>query len=142
MGESRLNFTIPNRLEEVTPACQRVEAFLRDRNAHPRVVYCAQLVCEELVTNVIRYGFSDDQRHEIDVALAMDNGDLQVTIEDDGVAFDSESHAAPQPGSLEEADVGGRGLQLVRRMSDDFSMQRENEKNICRVRISPPRNDG
>lgn len=133
-----LQFTIENRLEEVSPACQRVETFLREERAHPRVVYCAQLACEELISNVIRYAFSDDRRHEIEVAVALEDGDLRLTIEDDGNAFDPDSFQPVRATSLDEAPVGGRGLQLVRRMSDHLSVRRENMRNIWQVRIDSP----
>ncbi len=138
MGGANLSFSIPNSLEEVTPACCRIETFLNEHDAHPRVVYCTQLVFEELATNIIRHAFSDDQRHEISIGVMLDNDSVRMTVEDDGDAFDPDSWQPDSPGSLEEAELGGRGLLLVRRMSDDFSINRESDRNVCRVKITVP----
>lgn len=138
MSGSDLSFSFPNSLGEVSPACRRIEAFLNEHEAHPRLVYCAQLVFEELATNIVRHAFSDDQQHEISVAVILDNDSVRLTVEDDGEAFDPESWKPDAPASLKEAAIGGRGLLLVRRMSDDFSIKRERDRNVCRVRINVP----
>ncbi len=138
MESWNLSFSIPNNLGDVSPACVRIGAFLNEHDAHPRLVYCTQLVFEELATNIIRYAFSDDQRHEISVGVILDNDSVLMTVEDDGEAFDPESWKPDAPASLEEAGMGGRGLLLVRRMSDDFSINRESDRNVCRVRITVP----
>jgi serine/threonine-protein kinase RsbW len=135
---SNLSFSIPNNLAEVSPACLRIQTFLNEHDAHARVVYCTQLVFEELVTNIIQHAFSDDQRHEINIGVMLDNDSVRMTVEDDGDAFDPDCWQPDSPASLEEAGPGGRGLLLVRRMSDDFSMNRESDHNVCRVRIAVP----
>jgi len=138
VSDSHLSFSFPNDLGAVSPACRRIETFLNEHEAHPRLVYCAQLVFEELAANIVEHAFSDDQRHEISVVVILDNDSVRLTVEDDGEAFDPESWKPDAPASLEEAAIGGRGLLLVRRMSDDFSMNREGDRNVCRVRITVP----
>jgi anti-sigma regulatory factor (Ser/Thr protein kinase) len=98
----------------------------------------AHLVFEEIVTNIIRYGFSDGSEHAIKVGAHMDGGDVTLTFDDDGRPFDPRT-APPfaRPDKLEKAPIGGRGLMLVRRAARHLDYTRtEDGRNLLSVTLA------
>jgi serine/threonine-protein kinase RsbW len=54
-----------------------------------------------------------------------------VTIEDDGVAFDPLARAAPDvTADLDEREIGGLGIHLVRTLMDGMTYERRGERNV------------
>jgi anti-sigma regulatory factor (Ser/Thr protein kinase) len=97
----------------------------------------AELVLEELVTNVIRYGYDDQGAHLVDVALSATPEDLIMVVSDDGRPFNPLERAAPElPASLAEAHVGGLGIMLVRKATRDVSYERSGGRNRLTVVIA------
>ena len=125
-------------MAELEAAQQALARFLEEAGARARGAYHAQLVFEELVSNVLRYAYPGGIG-PIDVVTALAGGEIQVTVEDQGPAFNP--LLAPEPpaaSSLEEAQVGGRGISLVRMASTHIDYQRDGARNRVCVRI---RND-
>jgi serine/threonine-protein kinase RsbW len=88
--------------------------------------YNAELVFEEIVANIVGYGAIPGQELQIHVTLEDAGAALVLTFEDNGVAFDPcQRTAEPEPAkSLEEAQIGGFGLMLVRRAASALAYQR------------------
>jgi anti-sigma regulatory factor (Ser/Thr protein kinase) len=56
---------------------------------------------------------------------------LIVTITDDGVPFNPLSMAAPRTDlALEDREIGGMGIHLVRNLVDDVSYHRRIDRNV------------
>ena len=53
------------------------------------------LVLDEIVANVIRYGHTNDGEHEIGLSLALDGPQLAIEVTDDGVAFNPIAKVPP-----------------------------------------------
>ena len=92
-----------------------------------------QLCLEEMVLNVITYGFDDDAEHEIhvDFEIRIDSRTIIVNILDDGRRFDPLTEV-PQPeldAELEGRPVGGLGVHFVRQFMDEASYRHERGKN-------------
>ena len=77
--------------------------------------YNCELVFEEVVTNIIKHGYPDNGVHEIEVSVDFPGDGVVMRFEDDGVAFDPAEHRpVARPHSILDAEVGGRGLVLLR----------------------------
>jgi len=76
--------------------------------------------------------YRDNREHNIEVRMAALVGKrLTVTITDDGVPFNPLSVEAPDTDlSLEDREVGGLGIHLVRNLVDDVSYHRRIGKNV------------
>ena len=82
---------------------------------------------EEAVANVIHYG----QATTITIQARKDDGQLIITIDDDGLPFD------PTQGSATDLSIpanqrppGGMGILMLQRMTDGLSYQRTDGHNI------------
>jgi serine/threonine-protein kinase RsbW len=99
----------------------------------------ARLVFEEIVTNVIRYGFSDGSAHVIHAAARFGGEDLILSFDDDGRPFDPRTAPELAPNrSLAQASIGGRGLMLVRAAAIAIDYERTSEGRN-RLAVTLPR---
>jgi len=98
----------------------------------------AELVFEEVVSNVIRHGTSDGRAHVMEVALARVEDALVLTFDDDGVPFNPLERSAPElPSSIDEATLGGLGVLLVRKSATRLHYERTpDHRNRLEVTIS------
>jgi len=93
------------------------------------------ILLEELLTNLIKYGYPDRaQPGQAEIALALNGSRLEIEFIDDGCAFDP--FAGPPPNldePLEARQVGGLGLHLLRSLTDEAHYERRNNTNVIRL---------
>ena len=114
-------------------------AWLRDlpTGLSPARLADAELCLDELVTNVVRYAFSDGSPHMLIVSVDRASSDVEITVEDGGRPFDPTAALLPAlPSTLDEALPGGRGLLLVRSIAPRVRYERRDGVN--RVTLAFP----
>jgi anti-sigma regulatory factor (Ser/Thr protein kinase) len=125
---------------QLAPAQRALREFLEAAGIGGRALYNTELVFEELVTNVIRHGQRDRSAGShplIDVGASVRDDEIVLTVEDDGPFFDpSQSVPAPLPTRIEDAQIGGLGLRLVRMAARRIDYQRLDNRNRSTVGIS------
>ena len=127
----RLELTAINQLSQVAAVNSRFMEFA-EQFALPKTVTRAVCVAlDEILNNTISYAHDDDAEHEIEVAIELGEKHLTVTITDDGAPFNP--FDCPPPNieqSLEEREVGGLGIHLVRNVMSNVSYSRQPNKNV------------
>ena len=127
---ANLSLKVKSDREELDGITSAVEAFSADEDWSTDLLFRINLVIEELVLNIIDYGY-DDNDHEIELSFNSDANSVTVDITDEGRAFDP-LNDAPEPdvnSPLEERHVGGLGVYLARTMMDELTYRRENSRN-------------
>ena len=127
---AKLSLKVKSDREELDGITAAVEAFSDDEDWSTDLLFRINLVIEELVLNIIDYGY-DDNDHEIELNFKSDTNSVTVDITDEGRAFDP-LNDAPEPdvnSPLEERHVGGLGVYLARTMMDELTYRRENSRN-------------
>jgi anti-sigma regulatory factor (Ser/Thr protein kinase) len=132
MSSSRASLTlhVPGTVDAIQPATVQAEAWLVEQQVSFEAMYLVSLAIEELVTNCIKYGYTDSNRHTIDFLLSVDGGTLRLEVIDDGSPFNPLE--APRPDlSLppEKRPIGGLGLHLLRELADDMNYERRDGTN-------------
>lgn len=95
---------------------QGIEEFCEQNEMPPGKLFTIQLILEELVTNVISHGSSPEKTETIEVSICIKDDLITLAIRDNARAFNPLEAAEPDTGkSLEERDIGGLGLFLVRK---------------------------
>ena len=125
-----LNLNVLPNLDELGRIAAEVEAMGKREDWSPNLVFRANLVLEELLVNIIKYGQSDGI-NGFDITLTSEPDRLTIEVVDEGKPFDPVKDA-PAPvltGSLEDRPVGGLGLRLVRSLVDELSYKRKRGKN-------------
>jgi len=122
---------IENDLSEIAKADEKLDNFAEQFGVPPAIAATFHIIFDDLLNNVISYGFNDEQRHFIDISLGLTASSLIVSITDDGVPFNPLAETAPDTTlSIEDRPIGGLGIHIVVNMVDDISYQRTADKNV------------
>lgn len=125
-----LNVTVSNQLAEIDRVNDLFNDFAERCDIPMPVSLKVNMVFDELLANVISYAYSDEEAHNIDISISFDNGQLAINITDDGVPFNPFTREDPDTSlSLEDRDIGGLGIHLVKNAMDETLYQRRNNKN-------------
>ncbi len=103
-----------------------------DAHALPVAVRRSMSVAlDELLNNTIAYGFAGRSSGEVCIEVELRADRLCATLSDDAGPFNPLDAPAPDTAlSVEEREVGGLGIHLVRRMMDEVSYQRRADRNV------------
>lgn len=133
--EKSVHFEITNQLSELKKVAQVVHDFSERQDLDSRSLYLINLVLDEVVTNIISYGFKDDEKHIIHVGLSLADRIVTIEVEDDGGPFsivEAPTINVRQP--LEDRPIGGLGCHLVRKMMDEVFYERRAGKNYLSMK--------
>ena len=129
------DFAIPNDLAAIAGLVSDIEATLSREEVPDMVGAALGLALDELLTNTVSYGYPDNGWHEILVDLEVTPGCVDLTVRDDGRAFDPLQSPEPDlSGEIEDREVGGLGIHFVRTLADELSYARERGWNVLRLR--------
>ncbi len=132
----RLSLKMPPELEEMKRIDAEIAAFGKADGWPSELEFQIKLVFEEVVINVVNYGFEKhDEGSEVDIEISSDADAVRMVIRDNGRAFDPLTEA-PDPDTESEVPdrpVGGLGIHLVRKMMDSVEYRREGDWNCLSV---------
>ncbi len=115
-----------------------IDAFARSRAVADADLARVLIAVEELVTNIVRYGYGPGvEPGSVRVTLRLDGNRFAVEIVDDSREFDP--FAAPEPdldAPIEARTIGGLGLFIVKALMDETRYRRDGAHNV--VEISRP----
>jgi len=124
------NLQVNNQIDELT----RVAAFLEELGDEWELplplVLSLNLVLEEALTNIISYGYDDQDDHSIKISFQKTGDEMAISIVDDGHEYDPTSKEDPDI-TLRAADrpVGGLGIFLIKKIMDKVDYRRKENKN-------------
>ncbi len=133
MADNVISFRMTNKMNCFKCFQPKVEEFGAAHALPPKVVFHLTLVLDELVTNIISYGYADFDEHPIDVSIKLDQETITIRIEDDSEPFNILEAPEPELDTpLEERDrpIGGMGIHLVKNMVQSIKYTREDNKNV------------
>jgi serine/threonine-protein kinase RsbW len=129
-----LALKIRNDLNNLPGIAVAATEFLETNGASQEVIFAANLAIEEMVSNTIKYGFSDDLQHQIEIQLSLSTSVLEIEIRDDGGPFDPFAYPAPSLSlPSDQRKTGGLGIHFVRNILDGFNYMRREGQNIVRL---------
>jgi anti-sigma regulatory factor (Ser/Thr protein kinase) len=130
MVSHKNSFELKNDLSELETLCQHLNKFGHVSGLSEACITDINICLDELFTNIVSYGFTDDLEHIIRFTINVDNNVLTLTIEDEGIAFNPLEKKDPEiPADLIDVRIGGLGIHIVRKLMDDISYKRKRGKN-------------
>jgi sigma-B regulation protein RsbU (phosphoserine phosphatase) len=130
----KLELTVPNRLSENARVKKHFDTFAEDYGIPERTRLKMTVVFDELLTNIISYAYRDSKEHDIGIKVELSADRLKVSMVDDGIPFNPLGVERPDTKlPLEEREIGGLGIHLVRNMMDKVSYRRRIDKNVITV---------
>jgi len=129
--EGGLLLVLRNHLSELKRMSEAVSAWCKGNSISAAAEFHVNLALDEIVSNIIRYGWKDGGEHYLHVRLSHLANEIRVEVEDDAAAFNPLEVPAPDlDRPLDERQVGGLGIYLVRQVMDGLSYQRLDGKNL------------
>ncbi len=103
------------------------------------MLFKIELVLEELLTNVIRYGYADGAG-DIEVGCnRLGDTTFHLFIRDWGNEFNPLAKEDPDlTKGIDERPIGGLGIHLVRKMVDKISYERTDDCNVLNLYFQIP----
>ncbi len=131
--ESRLTETllIKNDVHEVSKFSEFVKSVMEKLNVEKSLARQFRLAVEEAVVNVIDYAYPAGKEGDIEVRMMFDGETLKTVIIDSGVAFDPTAKEQTDTSlSVEDRQIGGLGILLVRELMDSINYERADGQNF------------
>jgi anti-sigma regulatory factor (Ser/Thr protein kinase) len=96
----------------------------KDAGFDEKGVYAIQLAADEACSNIIEHAYGPDVKGEIECSCSQDGKDLVIIFRDHGCCFDPSSVVEPiMTGPLNERQIGGLGLFLIRNLMDEVCFE-------------------
>ena len=122
-------FHYPSNIQEIPRIRQDIEFLEREWTIPESEIRQILVIIEELFSNIIRYAYSDDLEHTVDIRLVNSNDQIKIEMIDDGIPFNPVEY---RKGSLSDpiaSDVGGMGLTLIKTFSTNIEYHRISDRN-------------
>jgi anti-sigma regulatory factor (Ser/Thr protein kinase) len=132
---SDLSIRLKNSFGELKRLKEALHEYCEFRELPSNVVFALTLSLDEVVTNVISYGYDDRDEHHIDVTLRSGQGMIEITVVDDGKPFNPLEFMTPDlKCPIDERPIGGLGIYLVKTYMNELEYKRVGVKNCLIMR--------
>lgn len=113
---------LDSRLQEIAPLADRVDEFCDSHDLPPQFAFQFNICFEEVLTNIIQHGLGGQSGRAITVRVALEGPLVTGEVVDDAPAFDPLAREEPDiDAELDEREIGGLGIHLLRRMMDEVT---------------------
>jgi len=135
MAKNTYSFELKSDLSELDRLCQNLETFGQKFGLSKKLIFEINLALDELFTNIISYGFQDDEEHLVRITLTPENDQLCLCIEDDGKPFNPIEFESPDVScSVEKCKIGGLGIHIMKKLMDEICYERCEDKNVLNLK--------
>lgn len=93
------------------------------------------ITVDEVVSNIILYGYDDSNPHYISLSLKTYPTYFTLEFIDDGKYFDPLEYLKNNVNTRELEQAGGVGLRLVHKLSSEIKYNRIDQKNVLIINI-------
>lgn len=121
-----MRYTYRNELSELEKLAGDLESFGEEHDINPGVMHAFNLCLDEILTNIVSYGFDDDGEHEVILDLSEADGVVTATMIDNGKPFNplTDSKAPDLDAPVEDREIGGLGIFFMKQMMDALDYRR------------------
>ncbi len=129
-----INFEITNVLDNISLVEGFVEKVFDELKINTSLNFSVQLCLDEILTNIIKYGYDDNREDIITMQFQEIGKSLIVTFTDKGKEFNPLNAKSPDiDASIEERNIGGLGVHFVKQMTVSQDFKRINNRNIFTI---------
>jgi sigma-B regulation protein RsbU (phosphoserine phosphatase) len=141
-GRVTLEVVLKNELGEIARLQGEVEEFAEANDVPMKISMKLLIALDELINNIISYGYVGDSEHEIVFRAHVSATTLTVVIEDDGKPFNPLDLETPDTeADVEDRELGGLGIHIVKEIMDTVAYERRGERNVLTLTAQLPERD-
>ncbi len=111
--------TLENQLENASLISEQLTEFAKSNGVAERESQIVGLTAEEIVNNIITYGYKHNQKNYIDVGLKIIDDLLVLRIRDDGLPFDPTKYEFDH-----DENYSTSGIELISKLTDKMNYMR------------------
>ena len=137
--------SILNKIRDLARMPELVAQLAQQQGLSEDAVFGMNVALDEMLSNIIKYGYTDDAIHEIRIRLSVSGPMLVTEIEDDGQPFDPcKAAAVDVDAPLEERRVGGLGIHIVRNLMAEvgYSSAAGRNRLVMKMLLDPATKKG
>jgi anti-sigma regulatory factor (Ser/Thr protein kinase) len=123
---------IANDINEIERVAEWVDEFGAKNHLSNEVLIALNVSLDEIINNIISYGYEDSGPHSILVRLELQGTTVEAVVEDDGKPFNPLLVPAPDL-ITQPRQIGGVGLHFVRNLMDHLEYARREGTNQLRL---------
>ncbi|BBC25664.1 SpoIIE family protein phosphatase [Pseudanabaena sp. ABRG5-3] len=129
------NLTLNSEITELEELKQKLGQILHEAALPVELIENAQLIAEEIVVNIIQYGYDNRRDGAIDLRIEITDQKLTMTFADSGKPFNplTEISTPNLDRDDDQRSLGGFGFFLVQELSDHLDYTYHSAKNILTV---------
>jgi anti-sigma regulatory factor (Ser/Thr protein kinase) len=123
---------IKSRLSGIAIMNEQLAKMYKQWDINKDVAFSMSLALEEIVTNIISHGYGGHEEYDIAIRFSLEKHNLRIQIKDSALEFNPLNVVEPDDldKPLEERNIGGLGIHLVKKFTDNFNYRRSKNKNI------------
>jgi serine/threonine-protein kinase RsbW len=135
MHEGSITIRLPAHLENIDRLNRLVRKFGELHEIQSRALFSINLAMDEVVTNIVKHGLNGASEEVVVVHIEVAGSELRSEVVDGGREFNPLDAPAPDlDAPLEERELGGLGIHLVRTLMDRTEYRRDGGKNVLTMR--------
>ena len=123
---------IEAKVEKLDEVLEFMQEYLDKQDCSPKVGIQLAVAVEEIYVNIAHYAYVDREgTGDAIIRFNMEGNQLVITFIDSGIPFDPLAKADPDVTlSVEERQIGGLGIYMVKKSMDDVKYERKDDQNI------------
>ena len=121
---------INNQRNQIDTVRKLFDDYSKENKLTEKTSHDIQMALDELLTNIVSYGYEDTDEHWIDVHFGVDDGVLKVEIVDDSKPYNILERDDPDISlSMEDKPIGGLCVFLIKKLMSSVDYYTKERKN-------------
>ena len=121
---------ITNQRDQIDTVRKFFDDYSKENKLTEKTVHDIQMALDELLTNIVNYGYEDTDEHQIDVHFGVNDDTVKVEIVDDSKPYNILEKDNPDISlSMEDKPIGGLGIFLIKKLMSNVDYYTEEGKN-------------
>ena len=121
-------------ISETSKVLQTISADMEEKNVSPEGQNKIMVACEEIFSNIAQYAYKDGGMVRILSTVAY--GKYLLRFIDNGMAYNPLEKEEPDiSGSIDDREIGGLGIFLVKKMMHEVNYERIANQNILTIGV-------
>ena len=95
------------------------------------------MIAEEIFSNIVQYAYKKANFGKVSIETCLKNNQYIFSFKDNGKEYNSVNTDIPDISSdINNRQIGGLGIFIIKKLADDISYTRENNTNILTVAVT------
>ena len=121
---------ITNQRDQIDTVRKFFDDYSKDNKLTEKTVHDIQMALDEVLTNIVNYGYEDTDEHQIDIHFGVNDDAVKVEIVDDSKPYNILEKDNPDISlSMEDKPIGGLGIFLIKKLMSNVDYYTEEGKN-------------